>query len=173
MIFRYVPYNKVVFSHKASLFPFFPALPYLLAAGFFIVDTITRYPYRYNHVWFTPSKDYYKGRAMADDYNRRETDRLYGQNKDQYQKIHDNSQAIAALRSELEGIKVDLIGVTGQNGLRGEFRTYKIESEKRDTAVLKALEEMKHKQENNLKWTVGLLVGVPGVVAAIMRFSGG
>jgi hypothetical protein len=105
---------------------------------------------------------------MGDD-----TERLFGQNKDQYQKIYDNTAAIAELRKELEGIKVDLIGVTGSNGLRGEFRQYKAESEKRDTAVLSALEEMKHKQEANIKWTVGLLLGVPSIIAGIVRFSGG
>lgn len=105
---------------------------------------------------------------MADEeYNRRETDRLFRQNKDQYQKIHENTTAIAALRSELECIKVDLIGVTGQNGLRGEFRTYKIESEKRDMAIMETLSEMRKKQEANLKWTVGLIVGVPSLIAAI------
>lgn len=104
---------------------------------------------------------------MGDD-----TERLFGQNKDQYQKIYDNTAAIAELRKEVEGIKVDLIGVTGSNGLRGEFRQYKSESERRDTAVLKALEEMKDRQSNSLKWTVGLLLGVPSVVAAIVRITG-
>lgn len=102
-----------------------------------------------------------------EDYNRRETDRLFGQNKDQYQKLYDNSQAIAQLRSELEAIKVDLIGVTGSNGLRGEFRTYKVESEKRDTAIMETLANMRKRQEANLKWMVGLLVGVPSMIATI------
>ena len=105
---------------------------------------------------------------MADD-----TDRLFGQNKDQYQKIHDNQVAISDIKQELEALKVDLIGVTGQNGLRGEFRAYKTESEKRDIAVLESLKEMSAKQERNLKWTVGLLLSVPAVVAGIVRVAGG
>lgn len=102
-----------------------------------------------------------------DDYNRRETDRLFGQNKDQYTKIAENTAAISKLAKELEAIKVDLIGVTGTNGLRGEFRAYKKDSEQRDTEIIKALSEMKQKQEQNLKWTVGIIIGVPSLIAAI------
>ena len=102
-----------------------------------------------------------------------DTERLYGQNKDQYRKIHDNATAISAIRTELEALKVDLVGATGNNGLRGEFRTYKIESEKRDDSVLKALAEVQKQQGANLKWTIGLLLGVPAIFAMASQLLGG
>jgi hypothetical protein len=102
-----------------------------------------------------------------------ETERLYGQNRDQYIKIHGNTEAIAALKTELEAIKVDLIGVTGSNGLRGEFRAYKKDSEERDAAMIQTLSEMSKKQETNLKWTVGLLLSVPALVAGVVALAGG
>lgn len=106
---------------------------------------------------------------MSDEFNRRETDRLFGQNKDQYQKIHDNSQAIARLQGELMELKTDLVGVTGANGLRGEFRKYRDESETRDKEVLTLISSVQQKQETNLKWTVGLLFGVPSALFGLTR----
>ena len=102
----------------------------------------------------------------------RDSDRLFSQNKDQYGKIHTNQIEIAKLRSDFEALKVDLIGVTGTNGLRGEFRRFQKESQESDREIIKTLSDMREKQDGNLKWTVGLLVGVPGLLFTLDRMIG-
>lgn len=106
------------------------------------------------------------------DETRRDTDRLFGQNKDQYNKIYANQVAIADLRSDFEALKVDLIGVTGTNGLRGEFRRFQHESQIADEKIMETLSSMREKQDANLKWTIGLIVGVPSLIFALDRMVG-
>lgn len=91
---------------------------------------------------------------------------LRNQNMNQFERL-------TKLEEDISMIKADLFGATGNNGLRGEFRAYKTDSEKRGEEILSALTEVKNKQEANLKWTVGLLLSVPAVVAGIVRLAGG
>lgn len=98
-----------------------------------------------------------------------EHDRIYRQNEDQYDKIHQNSREIAMLKAELREIKADLIGVTGQNGLRGEIKSMKLESTEREKRIMESLNDLAEKQSAMLKWVVGLLLGAPAVVAAILK----
>jgi uncharacterized protein YeeX (DUF496 family) len=89
---------------------------------------------------------------MADEH-----DRIYRQNEDQYSKIHDNTHRISLLETEVKAIKTDLIGVSGQNGLRGEVR-----------AVTQAMKEMKEQQSANLKWYVGTLISVGVLLGSLI-----
>lgn len=93
------------------------------------------------------------------------SERLYKQNEDQYLKIHENARRIAEIEANMRELRTDLIGATGTNGLRGEFRLYKTESEKREKQILDALDAMKH----SLQWAIGAMLSAAGVVIAIVR----
>lgn len=103
-----------------------------------------------------------------------EISRVYKQNEDQYSKIHENSARIAALEANMQALKVDLVGVTGNNGFRGEFRQFRTQQEKREEAMVdmihgvsQKLEEMDRAREESKKWYVRIALAVPGTLLAL------
>jgi len=105
---------------------------------------------------------------MSDD-----SSRLYKQNEDQYSKIHQNSARIATLEASMQALKTDLVGVTGNNGFRGEFRQFRAQQEKREDAMITMiegvsakLEQMDKAREDSKRWIIKVALGVPGSIAA-------
>ena len=103
------------------------------------------------------------------------------QNDDHYKKIDELDHRISAVEGQVMELKADLIGVTGNNGLRGEFRSFRQQNEARENAMLATLNEIKEKQvqsrverheqmERNLKWSVATLLTLSGVAVAIMKY---
>ena len=92
---------------------------------------------------------------------------LFDQNKDQYDRIHGLTDRVSKLEALVEAIKTDLIGVTGSNGLRGEFRAYREGSEKREAHILEKLEAMDKSRQEARRWTTTLILGGPAVAVAI------
>ena len=95
----------------------------------------------------------------------RSHDRLFDQNKDQYDRIHENTRRIAEMQTTIHEIKTDIIGVTGRNGLRGEFRAFQERADKREEKMLEAMGAI----NTNLKWAIGTAIGLIGTGVAVMR----
>ena len=116
-----------------------------------------------------------------------DSENLYRQNDDQYAKIHCNTAAIAKLEARLEALKVDIVGVTGNNGLRGEFRQYRDKSEQREQQILDmiaageqrrelAKKEAEARRHSDQRWRLGIaasaIFGAPSAMVAILRIMG-
>ena len=92
---------------------------------------------------------------MADD-----TERIYKQNEDQYAKIRENERRISILEAELATLKNELIGATGQNGFRGEFREFRRQTEEREAMMLRTL-----------RWMFGTTLSIGGLVVAAIGYG--
>ena len=100
---------------------------------------------------------------MSDE--RRDHDRLFDQNKDQYDKIYDNTRRVAELETAIREIKTDIIGVTGRNGLRGEFKAFQERADEREKKMLLAMQAI----NTNLKWAIGTGLALIGTGVAVLR----
>lgn len=92
---------------------------------------------------------------------------------DDSSKIHQNSARIAALEASMQALKTDLVGVTGNNGFRGEFRQFRAQQEKCEEAIITMiegvsakLEQMAKAREDSKRWIIKVAIGVPGSIAA-------
>jgi hypothetical protein len=94
-----------------------------------------------------------------------EIDSIKVQNADQFARITKLEEAVSSIRA-------DLIGVSGNNGLRGEFRRYREASTAREEKLLEAVEQIRQHQSATLKWMVGVALGVPSVIGAILAIIG-
>lgn len=95
----------------------------------------------------------------------RSHDRLFDQNKDQYDKIYENTRKIAEMQTAINEIKTDIIGVTGRNGLRGEFRAFQERADKREEKMIQSMSSI----NTNLKWAIGTGLGLIGTGVAVLR----
>ena len=93
-----------------------------------------------------------------------EHDRIYKQNADQYEKIHENSRRLSTLEADMRQLKTDLIGV---NGLRGEFRAHKRENDEQMKALVQSVNDLRKHIGVWLKWTVGTVIAAAGVIVAL------
>ncbi len=102
---------------------------------------------------------------MAEDHD--EHERIYKQNADQYAKIHENSRRLSSLEADMGQLKADLIGVTGQNGLRGEFRAHKRENDEQMKALMRSVDELQGRIGAWFKWAIGTVIAAAGVIVAL------
>ena len=80
-------------------------------------------------------------------------------------RIHENTRRIAEMQTAIHEINTDIIGVTGRNGLRGEFRAFQERADKREEKMLEAMGDI----NTNLKWAIGTGIALIGTGAAVMR----
>ena len=92
---------------------------------------------------------------MADD-----TERIYKQNEDQYAKIRETERRISILEAEVATVKNELIGATGQNGFRGEFREFRRQTEEREAHMIATL-----------RWMFVTTLSIGGLVVAAMGYG--
>jgi hypothetical protein len=100
---------------------------------------------------------------------------IFEQNKDQYDKIHALTDRVSKLEACMESIKTDLIGVTGNNGLRGEFRTYREGSEKREVEIVSMISDLRDtlkgmdaSREASRRWLFGIMIASPAAAVAVV-----
>lgn len=75
----------------------------------------------------------------------------------------------------MQALKTDLIGITGNNGLRGEFRQYRGQAEKREQQIIRAVESVAKKlqamdeaRQKGRRWLIGIVVaGISASSAAV------
>jgi hypothetical protein len=95
-------------------------------------------------------------------------DSIKQQNADQYTRITRLEEAVSA-------IKTDLIGVSGNNGLRGEFRTFQKISREQMSKIADKLEEMDEKREGAKRWNweqAGVFVGIGVAFLSVLVAKG-
>ena len=89
------------------------------------------------------------------------------QNADQFKRLSRLEEAMSAL-------KTDIIGVSGNNGLRGEFRQFQKSSLEQMEKIAVKLESMDEKRDSARRWQwEQLLVAVGLVIAAASIFIQG
>ena len=92
---------------------------------------------------------------MADD-----TERIYKQNEDQYSKIRDNERRISKLEADMAMLKNELIGATGTNGFRGEFREFRRQTEEREARMIATL-----------RWMFGTMLSAGALIVAAIGYG--
>ena len=94
-------------------------------------------------------------------------DNIKAQNADQFFRI-------TGLEKQVSGIRTDLIGISGANGLRGEFREFRKTSGQQMERISEKLEEMDKKRESAKRWhwEQVLAAGSLLVAAAAVYFRG-
>ena len=102
--------------------------------------------------------------------------------------IHQNSVAVADTAMLAEAIKADLVGVSGNNGLRSEFRDYRTESTSRENRMITMLERieknsngarerlesrivnMEKRQTSFNRWLIGVFFTCVGLIITIISY---